>query len=334
MSVTTLQTNPVTAHDMAGKFLVWLKRKGKAQGTLDRYGPDLNAFGAWAGQRRLSEVTAVDIDFDFFPKWIEDFEARNSRQPSQATLKALHGSLSSMYRFATNYAFLVDEEGRAVSNPMLAVEAPKVSQRRNDWLRGPEDEVLLDTPMDARESILVLLPRWAGLRLGEQLALREQDVDLVSKTIYVDDSKTENGIRELPILPDLVPAIKTWREYKAKHGLSTDRGLFLCTTQGGNWRDPKTKQVVTSEPGQPLKPQQVEKIVRRVGERAGIERLTPHRLRRTFGSFFLNEGVRLESVSKLLGHANTSVTEERYAQLLSQTIRRELHDVLGVRRSA
>src|SRR5688572_19734051 len=149
MSVTTLQTNPVTAQDMAGKFLVWLKRKGKAQGTLDRYGPDLNAFGAWAGQRRLSEITAVDIDFDFFPKWIEDFEARNSRQPSQATLKALHGSLSSMYRFATNYAFLVGEEGRAVANPMLAVEAPKVSQRRNDWLRGPEDEALLDTPMDA-----------------------------------------------------------------------------------------------------------------------------------------------------------------------------------------
>jgi len=50
----------------------------------------------------------------------------------------------------------------------------------------------------------------------------------------------------------------------------------------------------------------------------------PHTLRRTFGSDLLNRGLRLEVVSKLLGHATTTITEHTYAELLDDTTRREL----------
>jgi integrase len=52
--------------------------------------------------------------------------------------------------------------------------------------------------------------------------------------------------------------------------------------------------------------------------------VTPHTPRRTFGSHLLNHGLRLEVVSKLLGHTNTTITEQAYAQLLDDTTRREL----------
>jgi integrase len=52
--------------------------------------------------------------------------------------------------------------------------------------------------------------------------------------------------------------------------------------------------------------------------------VTPHTLRRTFGSHLINNGLRLEVVSKLLGHATTTITEHTYAQLLDDTTRREL----------
>jgi integrase len=51
-------------------------------------------------------------------------------------------------------------------------------------------------------------------------------------------------------------------------------------------------------------------------------------LRRTFGSYLLNKGLRLEVVSKLLGHSSTVVTERAYAELLGTTIRDELLAVL------
>jgi len=56
---------------------------------------------------------------------------------------------------------------------------------------------------------------------------------------------------------------------------------------------------------------------------------TPHTLRRTFGSYLLNKGLRLEVVSKLLGHSSTVVTERAYAELLGSTIRDELLAVLA-----
>ena len=52
--------------------------------------------------------------------------------------------------------------------------------------------------------------------------------------------------------------------------------------------------------------------------------VSPHTLRRTFGSHLLNNGLRLEIVSKLLGHTTTTITEQAYAQLLDDTTSREL----------
>jgi len=57
--------------------------------------------------------------------------------------------------------------------------------------------------------------------------------------------------------------------------------------------------------------------------------VSPHTLRRTFGSDLINRGLRLEAVSKLLGHSSTTITERAYAQLLAPTIRRELFELFG-----
>lgn len=327
MSIHALR--PTTASEATEAFLSYQKRRGRSAKTLERYGPILDSFTAWAGDKPLSEIDPSDLDFGFFVEWAKDFERRNGREPSAQSLRGVHTALSSFFRFMANYGLLTDAEGHSVRNPMLAVEPPKVTRRRNDWLRRQEDEKLLETAMDSHEEILVHFLRWTGLRLGEALSLRICDVDLDEKTVTVSNSKTENGIRQVPVVPELVPRIKAWFAFLDSKGLYRPRGYFLCTTRSGHWRNPKTGEIGSSDPGSPMKPQQVEKIVRRVGERAGIEGLTPHRLRRTFGSFFLNEGVRLESVSNLLGHGDTRVTQLAYASLENATVRREMMQAVG-----
>ena len=80
-----------------------------------------------------------------------------------------------------------------------------------------------------------------------------------------------------------------------------------------------------------MKPQFAWRVVKRVSERAEITRVrvSPHTLRRTFGSDLLNRGVRMEAVSKLLGHADVRVTQQAYAELLDQTVRDEVRRVLA-----
>src|SRR5262249_37255597 len=154
------------------------------------------------------------------------------------------------------------------------------------------------------------------------LSLRICDVDLVEGVISVPNSKTDSGYRQVPILPELRARITRWIEHLKRTGVYRSTGPFLSTAAIRCWRDPATGALNQTIPGQAMKPQQVEAIVRRVGERAGIDgRLTPHRLRRTYGSHLLNGGVRLESVSRLLGHANTAITERAYASLLDSTVK-------------
>jgi hypothetical protein len=64
---------------------------------------------------------------------------------------------------------------------------------------------------------------------------------------------------------------------------------------------------------------------------AGGRRVTPHALRRTFATEMLNRGVRLETVSRLLGHAATTITEQAYAQLTDHRIRTEVEEALSTR---
>ena len=60
----------------------------------------------------------------------------------------------------------------------------------------------------------------------------------------------------------------------------------------------------------------------------GIEtKLTTHLARKTFGTLLINKGVRLETVSKALGHSNTKITQSTYAKLLNNTVVNELKAV-------
>ena len=53
----------------------------------------------------------------------------------------------------------------------------------------------------------------------------------------------------------------------------------------------------------------IEAIVRKLGARAGVEKVHPHRFRRTCATFALRRGMPIEQVSKMLGHANIATTQ-------------------------
>ena len=200
-------------------------------------------------------------------------------------------------------------------NPALALEAPVIRPAGElDWLRTEDDERLLAHPMkNEREAVLVFLFRMTGLRLDEALTLTNTDIDLLAQRIVVRQSKSDAGYRAVPIAPELLPHLDAWLDFVKREGWYEPHGPFLVTRNGT-----------------PMKAQYVEQALQRIGERAGLTRkLKPHTLRRTFGSYLLNKGLRLEVVSKLLGHANTAITERAYARLEDDTIRDEMLNILA-----
>jgi integrase len=311
MSGTTHLLRPTTVEETVQAFFGHLRYRKKTQGTIKQWRPPLRDFTLWAGERSPASLTTHEIE-SFLSDWIASFEERNQREPSTHTIKNVIVALRALYKYLNDYGLLLNE-GRPVRNPMLPIQPPAPDAKVNDWLRRSEDEALLSAFFKTEdERIIIWFLRWTGLRLGEALSLRISDLDLVDGAVYVRRSKTARGKRAVPITPELRPRITHWLKVLESRGLYKKDGALFPSRHGNPWTQ-----------------QYVQKIVRRVGDRVEISRLTPHRLRRTFGSYLLNEGVRLEVVSKLLGHRSTEVTEEAYAELLDQTVRKEMLTALG-----
>jgi site-specific recombinase XerD len=295
------------SEEAASAFLGYLRRRGHPIGTQRQYGRYLKLFAQWAGDRELGAITAHEIELGYLGQWHDEWERKNGRPPSDNTKRNHIQALRALYKFLERFDLL------GAPNPMTRIEAPKIKRRGvKPWLRRDEEDALLAAHSNAREQVVIWFLRFTGVRWGEAMALRQKDVDLVTGLIGVTHSKTDNGIRQVPILPELRPVIVRWFAYLEERGLR-DPNLPLFTTRFGK----------------PMTEQQAIVLTKRVAARAGVQPVSPHTLRRTFGSSLINQGVRLEVVSKLLGHGSTTVTEQSYAELLNATIVQEVMRIVA-----
>jgi len=320
---------------------MYLVRRGRTHGTRVKYAHALGLFAVWGASRPPGSVKPDEID-RYLALWRDRFLARHDREPSRATYRGQIAALRAFYGWLELFDLLRDGEGVVAPNPMLRIVAPQPEQRANDWLQPAEDEALLKADGTQRECLTVWLLRWTGLRVGEATGLRLRDIDLTPgrESVIIRQSKTAAGRRSVAIVPELLPRIEACLEQLERDGLNRPDGPLLATRSGA-----------------PMRNSYVWRLVKRMAFRAGVRVLpctcastrcrthgpgcprtksgenlsnvSPHTLRRTFGSDLLNRGLRLEVVSKLLGHASTSITERAYAELLDETVRRELFDVLA-----
>lgn len=318
----------------------FLVRQGRAGSTRVKYVHGVSAFLEWAGDRIRAEITPVDVDL-FLSTWESEWEQQSGRRPCRATVRARISALRSFFWYLERAGLLTDVHGRPAKNPMAGVVAPALEQRPNDFLRPLEDSALLECGSPSVERMVVWLLRWTGLRVSEACALKLEDVDLTSgrESLLVRKSKTAAGVRTIPLVPCLVPEVETWLAVLQSRGATSPQAPLLSTATGSAF-----------------KPTFVWRLVKRAGERAqvrpveclcgsplrtrhergcprtktgeNVSAITPHTLRRTFGSYLVNKGLRLEVISRLLGHSSTVVTERAYAELLGTTVRDELLAVL------
>lgn len=189
--------------------------------------------------------------------------------------------------------YLTPQEGQRLRKALVERDSAAVDARNraNEWRieRGrelmPELEVYCDhiTPM-------VLLSLNTGLRQGELFALTWECVDLQRKTITVLASHSKgNSTRVVPLNSEALGILATIKPEAAK-GL-----VFKSPVTGGRFNN-------------------VKKAWAEVVKSAKLPGLRWHDLRHDFASQLVMRGVPLFTVQKLLGHANSRMTQ-RYAKL-------------------
>ena len=213
-------------------------------------------------------------------------------------------------------------------SPAEIAELPKTRPeiRRARALTQAEVERLLEAARGTRYYPLLYTTLALGLRRGEVLGLRWEDVDfdrdelaiqrivtLVDGKVVVGDPKTTGSRRVLPIPPDLRDVLLDW-------GVELERvGLY------GGWVFPAETGAET-----PINPRNLERGYKNLLKKAGLPEYRFHDLRHTFATRALARGVDPKTVSGLLGHTTVALTLDIYTHLERERMKRAVQNILGL----
>ena len=217
---------------------------------------------------------------------------------SPKTVRNIHQILSAALKLA-------QEQRIILTNPAEGCALPKVEHREMKTLPVEQLQSFLREAKDSGVFELYYLELATGLRRGELLGLKWEDIDLehgdlrVRRQIVRIDGrvveaplKTRNAYRTLPLAEDTVSILE---EQKKKVGSSP-------------W-------VFPSATGGPISPDSVLHMLHRVLKRAGLPEVRFHDLRHTFATLALQNGVDIKTVSGMLGHFSAGFTLDTYAHV-------------------
>jgi integrase len=249
------------------------------------------------------------------PEHVEAMMAALERQGLAAN------SVSSARRTLRRALALAEKRGKVTRNVAALAEPPPRGEPLLDDLTVEETTKVLQAAEGDRLEALAKLVLAVGLRKGEALRLRWDDLDLRRGTLTVTKSKTKAGQRTISLPPFVTASLKAHRASQAKEKMASRV-----------WADPGL--VFTTTIGTPIPPNNASSWWHALTERAGIGRRRFYCTRHTAATLMLNNGVPLEVVSATLGHASLAVTADIYAKVrpdLQRTAAEVMDRVLGGR---
>lgn len=300
--------NP-TFHEFATEWFEG-KRREVAPATEAAYFWELTHhllpfFGAY----RLSHIDVTLVD---------RYRDEKVRQRERGECRLSNGTINVTIRRLGQVLDVAHERGLVAVNPVRVnprnrkLKAPKAQM---PWLEPDQVVALLAAAgeLDAadarslpvRRPLLATLA-WAGLRVQEAIDLRWRDVDLAGGTIHVRRSKTDAGVREVDLQPELRDVLAPWRS-RTPFAASDD---LVFPARNGKARDRhNVRQQIVLRSARRASAALVE-----AGHQPLPDGLSPHALRRSFASWLFVEGEDVPYVMQQMGHTQPDVTLGIYAR--------------------
>lgn len=266
------------------------------------------------GNRKLKDISTADIT-----GFLLGLEIRGQ------TTRKIKTILQSIFSYAV-------EQGYIKENPCIGARYKKDKDfKERKYLTKEEAKIFMTvTEPYAVEHVALRLLLYTGMRSGECLGLRWEDIDLneglisVKNTLsyadgkwYLDAPKTKTSRRVIKID---TPALEMLRHHKEKQ----DEGKRIV---GDAWAHPE--MVFTSCTGRYYDRNLLNKQFHRILRDNHLPLIPVHGLRHTNASILIFNGVGLKNVSEHLGHCNVQITGDVYAHMFEE-YKNKIADVLSL----
>ena len=254
------------------------------------------------GSVKLARLTPAHLQ-SFYQERLNSGLSPTSVRHAHAVL---HRALKQAHRWR-----LVSENPAAVTDP------PKPASKEIHPLDATQAKALLSAARNDRFEALYMIAITAGLRIGELLGLRWEDIDLERGTLHVQRTLSaatsgprfttpKNGKgRNIKLTVRAVDALKRHR------ALQNEERLIL----GSTWED--WGLVFPTSRGAPLRPHSLtNRSFKPLLKQAGLPNICFHDLRHTCATLLLSRGHHPKLVQELLGHATVAMTLDRYSHVM------------------
>jgi integrase len=226
---------------------------------------------------------------------------------SSRTVRYLHAVLHKALKQAA-------DDGLIPRNAAASAKPPQLRQAEIRPLSPTQAKAFLEAAHGDRMEALYVLAITAGLRQGELLGLKWEDVDLEGGTLQVKRTlsngiftapKTAKSRRSVKLTTRALEILKHHRQRQLEErdrmaNLWVDHGLVFATEVG----TPMNRHNLNARSFKPLL------------KRAGLPDRRFHDLRHTCATLLLSKGVHAKFVQELLGHATIAVTLDTYSHVL------------------
>jgi len=246
------------------------------------------------------------------PQHVQSFYAKLLKEGlSASTIKGIHGILHGALDNAVRWNLV----SRNVSG---LVKKPRIVKHKIHPLTEEQVRTLLDAVKgDVLEGIITVT-LVTGLRRGEVLGLKWEDIDLENKYLYVrrsvgraykygiieSEPKTKSGLRVIK-LPNIV--VDVIREHKVRQDA-------VKIEIGDKWQD--SGYVFCNGKGKFLDASQLQVMYKRLLKRTMLPNIRFHDLRHSAATIMISMGVNPKVVQEILGHSTISMTMDTYAHVL------------------
>ena len=269
------------------------------------------------GKVLLSKLSSLDLQ-KLYKKLlsggrVERIESKNQPKGLSAkTVRNINQVISSAMDFAIDQRLIA-------SNPTDGCALPKLEHREMKTLPAEQLASFLREAKESGVFELYYIELATGLRRGELLGLKWEDIDLEQGIIHVrrQIARIDGKIVEAPL--------KTKNSYR-----SVSIGQDAVEILKEQRKKADSEYVFPSPTGGPISPDSVLKMLHRVLKRAELPKIRFHDMRHTFATVALQNDVDIKTVSGMLGHYSAGFTLDTYAHVTTAAQRQAANTMSSI----
>lgn len=195
-------------------------------------------------------------------------------------------TIDNIRRNISSFFSWLEEEDYILKSPMRRIHKIKTKKKIKNIISDEEIEKLRDSCDNIRDTAMVDLLYSTGIRVGELVRLNRKDINFSERECVVFGK----GDKERKVYFDAKAKIHLEKYLQSR--TDTNPALF----------------VTLDKPHDRLKISGVEIRLRQLGKKLKIEKVHPHKFRRTMATRAIDKGMPIEQVQKILGHSQIDTT--------------------------